>query len=358
MAATPSADFEKFVASRRAEFELHVWNHSEDIFQQSFDARRALNESELEIAVKIQAALREGVSDSQLATLLYEQLKVQPELIYPMMQIVGLTRNKILQDLKASLANTGLSIPSSANRLINNLDVWERAAEYLAKRLRIVLKPLTLLSQDAFIGACQALNQATWPGWIRQERAKRSGHEAEHRLAVLFWSLKIPFQPEEKVDNPLCPDLQYRDISFDLGLVSDGELIFGVKSTVHTSNIGQYGESKDALEMIEARSMMDKFSPAGLLIAMVDGVGFRSNRAGLDGVLAHSDEFCQFATIWKAAIIASSLVDIHLELWLEDPGNHQEFLNSYSHTVTLVSEPESLSDWIQAGESWIRRRQD
>ena len=57
-----------------------------------------------------------------------------------------------------------------------------------------------------------------------------------------------------------------------------------VKSTVHTSNIGQYGESKDALEMTEAKNMIQQRfhrKTAPILLAFVDGVGFETNRDGL-----------------------------------------------------------------------------
>jgi hypothetical protein len=206
----------------------------------------------------------------------------------------------------------------------------------------------------------QALNQSTWPGYVRQERAKRSGHEAEFRLATLFSSLKIPFVPEEKAENPLCRDAQIGGISFDI-VVPDlraPKIVF--KATVHTANIGQYGESKDHLEIDEARRWLDTLPGAErpLLVALIDGVGFRSNSAGLNGVLLKSDEFCQFRTIWKAAILAARATRRALDVYLPADAlkRHAGFIDRYrfsdhSHDKEGLGNVLGL---IEAGEAFIR----
>ena len=343
------------LSQRRLEFEKHIWNHSEDAFQQSFDIRRPLNADEISALDRVRDCLHQEMSDDVIVSEIEKILKVEPELIYPIMQIVGLTRNKIVQDLKATFANSGIVVPSSPTKLHTKQAVWNLAGPYLFKRLRTVLSPISSLDQGLFQHSCESLNQATWPGWIRQERAKRQGHEAEARIATLLWTLGLAFEPYEKVDNPLCPDFQYHGISFDIAKVENELLQFGIKATVHTANIGQYGESKDALEMIEARSMLQRISPEGTLIAMVDGVGFRSNRAGLDGVLLQADEFCQFQTIWKAAVIAAHGSDTKLQMLLPDESDHSRFLNRYSDTVTVVHERDEWNDWVDAGEAQLRR---
>ena len=60
------------------------------------------------------------------------------------------------------------------------------------------------------------LSQATYPGYIRQERAKRQGHMGEQRLAELLHALGVPFEPKEKLKQPLSPDVKIWDVSFDL----------------------------------------------------------------------------------------------------------------------------------------------
>src|SRR5207237_8879928 len=52
------------------------------------------------------------------------------------------------------------------------------------------------------------------------------------------------------------------------------------------------------------------------LLALIDGIGFTSNRAGLDGVLSVADEFCQYRTLWKAAVLCSALTKIAIKLEL------------------------------------------
>lgn len=234
---------------RRQEFNSHVWNHSVDPFQLQFDDRRPLNEAEVEGLRKIaKASLME--TDPEKSTLAIQKaLKVQPELFPAALQLVGLTRNKILQDLKAAArsAPVAQSIPSSFARLPYT-NAWNAAGPYLLKRFQQVFRPLVGEFEDeVFARSVEALNQATWPGYVRQERAKRSGHEAEGRMAQLLLATKFPFQPEEKADNPLCRDAQIGGISFDLVVPSVAAPALVFKATVHTSNIGQYGESKDHL---------------------------------------------------------------------------------------------------------------
>lgn len=80
------------------------------------------------------------------------------------------------------------------------------------------------------------------------------GHEAEFRLARLLQDCNVSFVPLEKASNPLCRDETIDGVSYDLVVPSAQDARLRVKSTVHTANIGQYGESKDALEIREAMS--------------------------------------------------------------------------------------------------------
>lgn len=257
------------------------------------------------------------------------------------MQLVGLTRNKILSDLKASggVKGHGLKVPTSYARLHVRDDIWTIAGHYLAKRLRSVLGPICEAGGDVkFI--LESLNQATWPGWIRQERAKRQGHEAEYRLATILASGSIPFEPKEKAHNPLSRDATIHGVSFDLVVGSTEHPLVCVKSTVHTANIGQYGESKDALEIREARDVIDARFPGAFrptLLALIDGVGFFSNRAGLDGVLSSADEFCQFRTIWKAVVVACSRLGRHVVVALpeDEISCHSDFIADHRGVVAV-----------------------
>lgn len=344
---------------RRAEFAANVWNHAADPFQASFDNRPPLAKDEV-------AAIRSIVercldNEAEAASRLIEKdLARDGDLMAHCLQIVGLTRNKILQDLKGA-TRTGtveVHVPTSFLRLPGS-EAWNYAGPYLTQKIRTVFRPFTD-NRDGLSDAIEAINQATWPGYIRQERAKRSGHEAEFRLAALHQACGLPFQPEEKARNPLCRDAQIHSVSFDLVVPAVASPLLCVKSTVHTSNIGQYGESKDHLEVDEAKKMLDGNFANGsrpILLALIDGVGFESNRAGLDGVLSKADEFCQFNTIWKAIMISAHLLKHPLEFALptRSISAHKEFLSRHgaNFTIHALESYKEDGDEIEAGEALI-----
>ncbi|HWJ68925.1 MAG TPA: hypothetical protein VNS79_02600 [Sphingobium sp.] len=354
------------IESRRREFHSHVWNHSVDPFQLQFDDRRPLNEREIDGLEKIaKAALLETDATKACATI-QRELKLHAELFAATLQVVGLTRNKILQDLKAAARSAPVvqTIPTNYARLPFTA-AWTAAGPYLLRRLQQVFRPLVAeFDDEAFGRSVEALNQATWPGYIRQERAKRSGHEAEGRMAQLLLATKFPFEPEEKADNPLCRDAQIGGISFDLVVPSVKAPALVFKATVHTSNIGQYGESKDHLEVDEAKRWLDgaysqKSRPK--LVALIDGVGFESNRAGLDGVLEKADEFCQFRTIWKIVAMASTALERPVKIFLPQAelDYFADFIKEHSKSAEYeVYDPAVLTryppeDIVVAGDATI-----
>lgn len=313
-----------------------------------FDVRRPLTLDEISDLAELVQAIRSGTDDIGIAAVIHRAIEKNKLLFGLLLQLVGLTRNKILQDLKAAH-----SVIRHTLRLTNyeslgaHPPTWAVAGPYLASRLRRVMEPLAIFDQrDAFAASFEALNQATWPGYIRQERAKRSGHEAEYRMAVLLRACGIPFEPEEKADNPLCRDAQVHGVSFDIVVPHTKQPRVCIKATVHTANIGQYGESKDHLEMGEARRMIDERfgEDKPILLGFIDGVGFESNRAGLRGVLEKSDEFCQFKTIWKLLVVAARQLKCEYRLYLPIQAieAHAEFLNRQdARAKTFAIEEES-----------------
>ncbi len=97
------------------------------------------------------------------------------------------------------------------------------------------------------------------------------------------------------------------------------------------------------MEVIEARKTLnDHFSRGGapLLFVLVDGVGFRSNSAGLNGVLESADEFCQFRTLWKVVVVASCVVGIPVTLRLPEEAirEHREFLGRFKFLSKVTPE--------------------
>lgn len=71
-----------------------------------------------------------------------------------------------------------------------------------------------------------------------------------------------------------------------------------------------------------------------IVMALIDGVGFKFAKSSLRGVLDASDEFCQFNTLWKAIVVASYLMsDDGLKIFLtdEDFEKYDTFLNEYGY---------------------------
>jgi hypothetical protein len=209
-------------------------------------------------------------------------------------------------------------------------------------------------------GTLEALNLATHSSFVRQERAKRMGHEGEARLARALQRRGIAFEPPAKAENPLSGDVKLNGVSFDVVVPGVQSPEVCVKSTVHTANIGQYGQSKDFLEIQVARKMLDAEYPEArrpILLALVDGVGFRSNAAGLDGVLVEADEFCQFKTLWKALVVCCRRLEkpLHLLLSADEQSRQRGFLARYAFGGLLVSPltgPPPQGAWA-AGSAWI-----
>ena len=168
------------VDNRREEFFAHVWDHAADVFQTKFDQRRPLNRAELTALTLIVECIREGKTTAELSEKIRDLVQAsKDDLMATLLQVCGLTRSKIISDLKASalVKKSGIKLPSGYDGLKSS-PAWKYAGAYLAERLITVLQPVAVES-NGIEAACEALNQATYPGFIRQERAKRQGHEAD-----------------------------------------------------------------------------------------------------------------------------------------------------------------------------------
>ena len=149
---------------RRTEFFANVWDHSKDPFQTKFDLRRSLSERETLALNRLVQALGEAPDDDALAAVLLSLiLQHGEELLDLLLQLAGLTRNKILTDLRASqqVAELGIRVPSSYRRITDDETFWAVAGPYMAGRLRSVLSPLVTLSIESRSSAFEALNRAT-----------------------------------------------------------------------------------------------------------------------------------------------------------------------------------------------------
>lgn len=341
--------------ARRDEFRSFVWNHAADAFQAKFDIRAALTPEEQAFLAGLLTPTNLA-DQNALAREIRAALQEDRSRVRLLLQLTGLTRNKIIQDIKAFVRQEGINVSLSSPGAIFRTEAGAKlGSEYLAAQIHRVFAHAADRVSEPLL---ESLNQATWPGYIRQERAKRMGHEAEYRIACLLRDCGLAFEPEEKAENPLCRDIQIGGMSYDLVSPSARDARLRVASTVHTSNLGQYGESKDDLEI---RKAIDAMTTAGdrddvTLLAFIDGVGFESNAAGLNGVLMNADEFCQFRTIWKAGVIAASKVRRATVVALpsEQLQRFEPFLRRYGAQGVDLASIADKKDWVEAGDALIR----
>ena len=343
---------------RRGEFDSHVWDHTRDDFLASFREPRALAADEKAVLLDILHILRDN-EEQDACDKLYRLLAGQnpKNSIMPrILQLVGSTRNRILTDLRATLSGADLSVPPSPQDLHRKPDLLRRGEQYVAAEMRrvfaTVLRKDREFDDEVLYAVFETLNQATWPGFKRQERAKLMGHYAEFRIASLLADLKIGFAPVTKLENRPSPDVQFREVSYDIVIPDAQTPQICIKATTHTSNIGQYGESKDSLELTHAKSSLDAMDPGHrpILVSFVDGVGLHSNRRGLAAMLDAADEFFQFASMWKLPVMAASRLGLEARLWLPDAEAHAPFLERYSAVVRMQDSAVGLTE---AGEGAV-----
>ena len=354
------------VHDRKEEFFNHVWDHTKDVdFFTTFTQPRELTTVQKNIIKEIICILCDNKSNNKEACdRIYNILKTQPtenNIIPIILQLIGSTRNKILTDLRAMLAQTNIPIPSKPENIVKNKQLLTYAEKYITNELRRVFASIIdkgcKVEDDALYLILDILNESTWSGFIRQAKAKRTGHYAEYRLATELEKIGIPFEPQSKLKNKPSADIKFNEISYDLIIPNTIEPIICIKATAHTANIGQYGESKDALEVTEAKNKISEMISTSrpLLLSLIDGIGFKSNLAGLTTILENVDEFVQFKTIWKIVILYAYKNNKKIKVWLPDPKNHVDFITKYSNSINLVNDK---SDLISIGEGAVESIQN
>lgn len=333
---------------RLAEFHAHIWDHTKDDFQTAFDTEDPLTDEDIAVLDDLCGFIKAGKDDTDLANAIGVCASLHEETLLTVMRLSGLTKSKPVSDLKASVAASVVRIPGEAIRFPKDPAVWAVAGPYIAERARRALAPISSLSRRDRHSAYEALNVAVWPHWVRQKRAKLSGHQPEQRAATMLYNLGIPYEPEEKRTNPLCADAQFQNLSFDLVVPDANQPKLVMRSTVQTSNIGQFGQSRSA-EVVGAVQTLANLRAADRpeLLALVDGVGFNSNPKGLEGVLQHVDEFCQFATLWKLAALAAGATKTKIEIAL--PNGHAQ-----EHKAFVDDMPVSIK-FTTLNKSWLEQ---
>ena len=345
-------------SKKKEEFYQHIWDHTQDAFFETFVNPKKLTENEKATMKEIICILCQDNTDRITCDKIFKILQKEPKdsnLIPLILQLIGSTRNKILTDLKSMFSSTGISVPTKPEHLVGDKTLLRSAEKILTGELRRVFS--TVIEKDCDVDndtlymILEILNQSTWSGYVRQEKAKRTGHYAEYMLARELDKFDIPFEPREKLTNPLSRDATFNGLSYDIMIPDDKTPQICVKATIHTSNIGQYGESKDSLEIMEAKENLSKLGRnRPKLIALIDGIGMTTNVAGLEGVLNNADEFIQFKTLWKIIAVYAHANHKNVTMWLPDPPIHDSFLKKYSR-VRLSPSRDGLTE---IGEAYLK----
>ena len=295
---------------RREEFFRYVWDHTADPFVIGYEARAPLTDAEMEWLRQVYQYCR---ADVEIAVPSLKELLESngTSLTALLLQLSGLTRNKIISDLKASLGE------GAAPKSYKQLHKFDSGVRYLVRRLKRVFEPLYRSGiesdADTLRGVFEALSQATYPGYIRQERAKRQGHMGEQRLAELYQS---PSQSSQKtaVDDPLLE----------------------VPPASRGNRVGaRLGSPREAGGTCRRGAIHELWTRDWY------------NAEGLQTVLTTADEFVQFKTLWKFAVVVAHainrvlLVQDHPEL-----ENFAEFLSRYQGAYEIR---EQLPSGVEAG---------
>jgi hypothetical protein len=171
----------------------------------------------------------------------------------------------------------------------------------------------------------------------------------EQRLAELLHALGVPFEPKEKLKQPISPDVKIWDVSFDLVVPDSNDPKVLVQSMIQSANIGGFGQSKSekVKKAMEAIRQNCPDAPPPFLVAFVDGVGFESNAEGLNTVLETADEFVQFKTLWKFAIVVAHVMN--RELLIQNHPELENFVEFLSRHQGAYEIRENLSRGVEAG---------
>lgn len=337
------------VGKRKREFDAHVWQHATDPRRMAFEKPMPLKAAHVAVVKRLIAISSADRKPSMLSDAIWEEVR-EDDLLYALLQLSGLTRSKPKSDLELDLRRRGYAYPANISQFLSDKCLWDISlGPYLALRLREVLQPLSQIGDPECEAALEALNVATWAGYIRQELAKRSGGFAEQQVAIFMRDLGIPFSPQEKAVNGLTSDVTFEGESIDLVVPSLENSTILVIAMVHTANIGQFGESKTR-EILAAVDAAEASELNPYVVPLVDGVGFWGNPGGLKMMLRAADEFFQLETLWKLGVMAAASLGETVELCLRCQKDHDDFLAEFEGWINLVDRPRGRSrGWVESG---------
>ncbi len=262
-----------------------------------------------------------------------------------------------------------------------NQNLAKKAVEIITKHLidRQLLDILELFKKLQQSEIETIVEKLILPKEIQQAEAKRRGHGAEHRVAVLLYQLGISSIPSDRFFNPMSSNdpnvdidtfeiikrLKGRTYSFDLIVETHlhKPLAF-LQSLIHTSDPGQYGVNKSDETVQVKRELTksnQKYNTQKQHWGLVDGVGFSENKKDtIDKMLLEFDCFIQLKSIYKAGLQLHKLglvqvKAIRFDLNFYTTDEAQAMFDKYGSTdiqcITNGTIPQGTE--IEAGKAWL-----
>jgi len=332
---------------RIAEFDKYVWIHTQDPFQNKFDTHEKLPDSIAERMARLFSAPTRS-NRSKLRKTIGIELVQDMDLFEPMCQLVGLTLSKVKGDIKA---NAMLCEPVPKVKTPTTLIKTDIGQSIISDYFAEKIENIYIYKEFYSFEDIQTVYSATNPSFVRQKRAKLMGHEIERRLAFAFHAASVPFEPIRKVEKLGSSDVTVDGYSYDLVSPSVKNALLRILCMVHNANVGQYGEDKLRSSAVDAKkSIKNKLNTT--LLTLIDGLGCKSNRAGLAAVLENSDEFCQLRTLWKAVAIGAKKSNIKVRVLLPENqiSDFAAFADRWSISLDSISETNSIEKGTEAGD--------
>jgi hypothetical protein len=267
--------------------------------------------------------------------------------------------------------------------LVNGKDqsLAKKSVEIIAKYLidRQLLSILELFKKLQQSEIETIIEKLILPKEIQQAEAKRRGHGAEHKVAILLYQLGVNFLPSDRNLNPMASNDPNVDIdtfeiiqkqkgkTYSFDLIVETHLhkpLAFLQGLIHTSDPGQYGVNKSDETVQVKRDLIksnQKYKTQKQHWGLVDGVGFSENKKDtIDKMLSEFDCFVQLKSIYKVGLQLHklSLVKINairFDMNFYTQAEAQAMFDKYGSVdiecVTNSIIPQGTE--IEAGKAWL-----
>jgi hypothetical protein len=374
------------------EFWFHVANQDEiPIF--------GVVDKDLDVPLLMQ--ILQGLSTQNQELYISQIILKNPETIDFLRTFVGISDKRMYLELSYLFAKTKY-LPTDANNilgkslyeldkhpltyfknLVNGKDqsLAKKSVEIIAKYLidRQLLSILELFKKLQQSEIETIIEKLILPKEIQQAEAKRRGHGAEHKVAILLYQLGVNFLPSDRNLNPMASNDPNVDIdtfeiiqkqkgkTYSFDLIVETHLhkpLAFLQGLIHTSDPGQYGVNKSDETVQVKRDLIksnQKYKTQKQHWGLVDGVGFSENKKDtIDKMLSEFDCFVQLKSIYKVGLQLHklSLVKINairFDMNFYTQAEAQAMFDKYGSVdiecVTNSIIPQGTE--IEAGKAWL-----